>query len=333
MKLTRIICVSALSAGLIACNKGNGETTAATSASANVAGAAPSARIAKRRMRRLHRMGARRWSHGWFASMLFGATRQIQLTDPQKASVKKLEQQFAVPDQSGDKAFKDFNDALVEGVKAGKIDTTKLEPLYAEIDKAVQARHDRQVQALDSLHAALDPAARKALVEAVQKRQSEREAHMAEAAAKKKDWRAEFAKRRLERMTQELSLDADRQKRVQALLAQDQPSAPTDDEKAAAKKRVDDFLAAFEKDTFDAKSLDLGELPDKNAHTRMDHRVAFLNKLLPILTPEQRDKYATQLERRPAMNDRMGKHAPRRMHMKLPFDTEAQPPSSPLLPR
>lgn len=327
MKLIKIVCVGALSVGLAACGKVQSEKTGAASASATVA---PSPPRMMRHRKRPHRMDMRRWHHAWFAGMLFGSLHEIKLTDAQKTSVEKIKKQFATPDKSGEKPFKDFNDALVAGVKAGKIDTTQLGPLYAEVDKAAQARHDKEVQALNALHAALDSASRKALVEAVQKRRSAREARMAKAAVKKKDWKTEFAKRRLDRLTRELGLDADQQKKVQALLAQDMPAKPTEEQKAAAKKRVDDFLAAFEKDTFDAKSLDLGELPGKNAHTMMDHRVAFLNKLLPILKPEQRDKYATQLERRPAMGGWLGKHAPRRMRMRLPFDEQAQPPSPPM---
>lgn len=328
MNLAKIVCVGAVSLGLAACQKAQ-KKTSATSASATAATTSMASKKAQWRKNHLHQMGMEHWQHAWFASTLFRATRDIKLTDAQKASVAKVKHQFAAADPNGKKAFKDFNDALIAGVKAGKIDAAKLKPLYAEIDKAVQARHTEEVQALNGLHAALDPAARKALVAAVQKRQSARKEHMVKAAAKVKDWKAQFAKRRLERMNKELDLDAAQQKKVQDLFAQDQLPKPTKQQKAAANKRVDDLLTAFAKDKFDAKTLDLGELPAKNAHTMMAHRVAFLNKLLPILKPAQRDKYATALEHRPAMGGWMGHHPAHRMRMQLPFDHAPQAPVAP----
>lgn len=340
MKLTKMICLTALTIGAAACNNAQSGKTASTTGSAKTPLAAPSGRMAQRHMmhrpRGIHLM-RRRWHHGLYAAMLFGATQQLKLTDAQKASVDKLRQQFGGPDATGDKAFKDFNDALAEGVKAGKVDTSKLEPLYAELDKAVQARHDKEVEALNGLHTALDSTARKALVDVVRKQQKMRQEHMANkpaaATAKMKNWKAQFMKNRLDRMTKELDLDATQQKKVDALLKQDQPPMKADKDRDTMNKRVDALLTAFAKDTFDAKTLDLGDLPVKKAHAQMDHRVQFLNKLLPILKPEQRDKYATAMQRRPAMRG-MGPMLgrPHRLHMQLPFDQAPAAPAPPGAP-
>ncbi len=61
------------------------------------------------------------------------------------------------------------------------------------------------------------------------------------------------------------------------------------------KKRWDAVLTAFEPDSFSAKKLDLsmGGKP----HDEMEKRVTFVTGLLPILRPDQRDKFASTIER------------------------------------
>ena len=56
-------------------------------------------------------------------------------------------------------------------------------------------------------------------------------------------------------------------------------------------------LAAFEKDGFDAKKLDLSMAPGKKAHDMIDQHVQFFSGLLGIVKPEQRDKLAATMER------------------------------------
>jgi hypothetical protein len=110
----------------------------------------------------------------------------------------------------------------------------------------------------------------------------------------------DWSKRRLDKLTTDLSLDAGQQQQVAAILAK-----PTDVPNAAAmqarwadrKTKIDALLTAFAGDTFDAKKLDLGMMPGKTAHEPMDHMVAYYTQLLPILHPDQRDKLATSMDK------------------------------------
>ena len=163
----------------------------------------------------------------------------------------------------------------------------------------MKARLDKDADALNGLYAALEPAQRKALTAAVRAKQAEREAKQAEhkADAPKPE---EFAKRRLDRMTKELDLDATQQKSVEALLAKDQPpKAAMDAMQADMKKRMDTLLTAFEGDGFDAKKLDLSPMPGKKMREGMEKHVQFMSQLLPILKPEQREKLAVKMETPP----------------------------------
>ena len=154
--------------------------------------------------------------------MLVHAARDTDLKDAQKTAVDKIEQQLHGEEATPRSEFKDLHSDIVAAVKAGKIDKTALEPRLAAVDKAIQDRQAKQADALNTLYAALEPAQRKAVTAAIRAKQAEREAHAAEHAADKKTDGKEAdpdrAKRRLNRMTKELDLDAAQQKSVEALL-------------------------------------------------------------------------------------------------------------------
>lgn len=233
--------------------------------------------------------------------VMLHAARELDLKDAQKATLDKLEQALHADDGAPKPEFKDFHASLVAGVRAGKIDTAKLEPGYAAIEKAMKARTDKDADALNGLYAALEPAQRKAVTAAARAKQAEREAKHAEHKADAPKPDADFAKRRLERMTKELDLDAAQQKSVEALLAKDPPpKAAMEAMQAEMKKRMDALLTAFEGDGFDAKKLDLAPMPGKKMREGMEHHVQFMSQLLPILKPEQREKLAVKMETPPA---------------------------------
>ena len=235
---------------------------------------------------------------GGMTGMLIRAARDLpDLKDPQKATVDKIEDGLKKDDPMAAMAeFKGVHDDMVAGVKAGKIDTAKMTAHYAAIDKAAQARQDKEAEALNGLYAALDAGQRKALTAAVR----------AKAAAHDADDKghpdagapADWTKRRLERMTKDLALDDAQQKSVGALLAKQPSPAAMDAMRADGKKRLDAVLAAFEKDGFDAKKLDLSMAPaGKKPHDMIDQQVQFTTALLGILKPDQRDKLAATMDK------------------------------------
>jgi Spy/CpxP family protein refolding chaperone len=240
--------------------------------------------------------------HGGIASGLFRATNDLTLTDTQKDSLAKLEATLKADDDGIRTAMKAFRADLLAGVKAGKLDTAKMTADDAVVDKAIADHQDKEATALNSLHTLLDPAQRTAAVAAVRAKQADHEAHMA-GWMKDKDGDGgppDWGKKRLDKLTADLTLDAGQQKQVTAILtkAADPPNAAGmqsrwDDHK----KRIDALLTSFAGDTFDAKKADLTILPGKTAHDPMDHMVAFFTQLLPILHPDQRDKLAASMDR------------------------------------
>lgn len=240
--------------------------------------------------------------HGGIGSALFHASNELPLTDEQKASVDKIEESLKADDDGIKTAMKAFRTDLVAGVKAGKIDATKMTADDTAVDKAIADHQAKEGAALNQLHGVLTAAERTTVVASVRAKQTEREARMATwMKAKEADGgAADFSKKRLDRLTADLTLDAGQQKQVAAILTKN-PDPPNqagmqsrwDDQK----KRIDALLTAFGGDTFDATKADLQVLPGKTAHEPMDHMVTFFTQLLPILHPDQRDKLATSIDR------------------------------------
>jgi hypothetical protein len=269
--------------------------------------------------------GARR-QHAGLAGVLLRGAYESNLTDDQKATLEKLEDGLnAEPAASPAAALKIFHTDVVTGIRASKLDNAKLQADYAAIDKATQAAQAREADALNGLHAALDAAQRQALVDQIKAKRAAHEAHEHPPAATDggaPDW----VKKRVARLTMELTLDDAQQKSVSALLAKDTSMTPAamQAKRDASQKRVEALLAAFAADPFDAKKLDLSMGP-KSAHDSAERTASFTSSMLGILHPDQREKLAVRTER-------MGNRPPRNME-----DVDALggggPEDEPMMPR
>jgi Spy/CpxP family protein refolding chaperone len=249
--------------------------------------------------------------HGGVAASLFRGARDLSdLTETQKDSLDGIETTLKSDDDGIRTAMRAFRKDLAMGVRAGQLDSAKLGADDGAIDKAFADHQSKEADALTSLYALLTPAQRTTLVANVRAKQAEHEARMKEwmqgggTDAGTQDW----TKKRLDKLTSDLSLDAGQQKQVAAILAK-----PTDVPNGAAmqtrwadrQKKADALLTAFAADAFDPKKLDLAPMPGKTAHEPMDHMVSFYTQLLPVLHPDQRDKLATTVNR-PFGADRRG---------------------------
>jgi hypothetical protein len=296
--MTSRVLLSSLSLVLalpLGCNTGGNKTAPpAASASAPVAQAsAPPAPSASAKQERHGR------EHAGPVGAIFRAARDLDLTDAQKATLDALEPQLEPAGEPPGDEFRTLQTDIVAGIRAGKLDNTKLQPDFAAIDKTMAARQAKEAEVLTGLYNALEPAQRKALVDAVRAKQAvheaQFEAHMTVDAGAPAEW----AKRRLDRLTAQLGLDAAEQPKVAAILAKDDSMSPNAmrTQREDGKKRMDAVLTAFEKDKLDAKSLDLGQIPGKTAHEGLEKDTKFLGQLLPVLTQDQREKLAMQRDR------------------------------------
>jgi Spy/CpxP family protein refolding chaperone len=232
---------------------------------------------------------------------LFRAASSLDLKPEQKASLEKIATEMRDADRAsrGDvdgggarTAMKLAHNELLDGVRAGKIDSAKMAKHYEAMESAATARLDKDAEALNKLHATLDAGQRTAAVASVRAVDEKRAARM-KGRDQPDGGRPSVAKMRLERYTRDLDLDADQQKKVQAILPKDDARAL--DAREQAKKHQEAVLAAFEAPTFDAKKLDSGDA--KKIRAPMEEQVKFLGQLLPILRTDQRDRLAKQMDK------------------------------------
>lgn len=264
-------------------------STAAPASASVAVSASASASVAQPERRRGHGGGA--------DDMLFAAAKAQELKPEQKTKIEDIEKKLGEPEHKNSGA-KMVHDDLVAGIKAGKVDEAKLKTAYESVEKSVQTRHDDEATALTALHAALEPAQRKAIAADVKTKLTERASKFQKDKdpAKEKERLADKNKKRVAKMKKDLDLDEAQEKKVEALITKS--TANPVDERAEHHKKAEALLTAFEKDTFDAKKLDLFAGAGKTARAKMEHEIKQVTDLVPILKPEQREKLAAQLEKK-----------------------------------
>lgn len=277
MSLNRFAPYLSFALALAACKAGSGSATKA-SASASAAPSA-SASAAPRRLKPMRRMGVTAYA--------FNASRELTLTDDQITELEKLEDQAVVGDPETRAANQQYQADISAGLQSGKFDTARLKADYEALDKAAATAQQNDAQALNGLHGALDAQQRTTVVANSRARQAAFEAHRP---PDNPDAGAARHKEMLDRMTQDLALDGSQQKKVATLLAKDDGGIGVGSitNREETKKRLDALLDAFDKDDFDATKLDLEGSP----HESQEKEATYLIRVVAILTPDQRAKFA-----------------------------------------
>lgn len=296
---------------LLACKDGCGggggagpSASATASQTAPVVASASASAVGSGRGPRGGPMAAVR-ATGPLGSLLRASMKLEGLASDKKDAIEKIAQDLHREGPKGDAdggakgegaraEMKAMHDDLVLGVKAGKIDTAKMDAHAAAMEKEAKTRQEAEAEALNKLHATLEPAERAKVVAAVREQEEKRELNMKMHERPDAGANRDFNVMRLERYTKDLDLDADQQKKAQALLPKPDPKA-MNELRAKSRKHLDAVLADFEKDTFDAKKI---AMPDpKLMHSAMDTEVKFLNGFVPLLKPPQRELLAQKIER------------------------------------
>jgi hypothetical protein len=239
--------------------------------------------------------------HGGLLGLLFRAGHEAGLSDAQKSAVADIQDKLQ-DEEPKLTAIGDFQTDLVAGIRAGALDKMKLEGDYALVDNGIAARQAREGEALDALYAALDRPARTALVTTVRARLGAMfrprpdlvDGGLTDAGE------PAWLSRRVSRVKAELTLDDAQTAKAATLLSKIGISpAATEALKDLVHKHAEEVITAFAADSFDAKKLDLtpagGKAPPLAALRR---ETDFMGQLLPLLTPEQREKLATARLRR-----------------------------------
>jgi len=264
---------------LAACSNGQPASKSPSAASSAVASASASPK----------KDGPRHMMAFGPAGIFFHHVDDLGLDAAQQVKVDGLEKDLRDEKGSLRDEMKALHEEIVAGVKAGKIDMAKIEPKQAALDKAIEARRDKEGAALDGLHKVLTPTQRTALVAAIRAKMDKKKGPPPGMGAPG----GKMHGMGIKRLTKALDLDDAQQKKVEAILPKDPPKMPDREEQ---KKRMDALLDAFVKNDFEAKKQELFTAKPPSfaaAHTR------FLADLVPILKPEQREKLAAKMSQPP----------------------------------
>lgn len=230
-------------------------------------------------------------------------TDSISLSEAQKSTIRALRAKLEASKKSVETAVQAVRADIANQVRIGSIDRAKVQADESALTNALHYRMTQEADTLDELHATLDRQSRSDVVSAAR---AERKTGVAEPqgnAEAQGSWESQKnesandrQKRELGRLTTELDLDAAQQQQVASILA----SRPAPSHAWQQRhERVDALLNAFQRNTFDAKTAleTAWTSPAATVHENVQRRVAFLQKLLPVLHPDQRDKLASMIER------------------------------------
>jgi hypothetical protein len=198
--------------------------------------------------------------------------------------------------------LKDYQADLAAGIRAGQLDMAKLRADYPAIDKGVLAQEDKQAETLNALHAALDAPLRHAVVASARahlapmfhSRAELSDGGRADGGSAGED--ASWVNSRAARAAGELGLDEIQQPKLAAVLARVSTSPQvTQGRRETIRKHADAVLLAFDQDNFDAHKLDLSAAGLRAPpHESLEHEAVVIGQILPLLSPEQREKLASQ---------------------------------------
>jgi Spy/CpxP family protein refolding chaperone len=223
------------------------------------------------------------------AALFVISLAKLEIKPDQKAAidaaVADLEKLGA---QHGD-AGKQLVTDIADGVAAGKVDRAKTDADIKKLADAVSASKGGVQEAVNKLHKALTPEQRKKLVEEMRARGEEMRQKHAENPDEDPAHEA-----RMKMLSESLGLSAEQVEKIKTktkvvLKAQ---MGTMKANMGTMQKHMKAIGDSFETDKFDAKKVGVGERASEMAKTMAKNRIAFVEAVLAVLTPEQRAKFA-----------------------------------------
>jgi Spy/CpxP family protein refolding chaperone len=255
--------------------------------------------------------GPRRGHHGGPETLVFAALHEeISLTPAQRSTIEGLVPHDR-PAERGPDASRTA--ALAAAIRSGNVDAAALAAPRPDA-AAMQARVASSAKALATLHDTLTKEQRSLLVDAVTSKGHGGPPHDGPPRGPGADPRGPGGP--LGGLLDELGLSAAQRAQIEAKLAADRPSAPSDADREAMKARheemkkaLDARLASFKADAFDANAF---VAPPAGAPAagppEHDDRIAKeLAAIVSVLDASQREKLAARIEQGPPRPHREGR--------------------------
>jgi Spy/CpxP family protein refolding chaperone len=228
--------------------------------------------------------------HGGVTLMIALSLDTLGVSPEQRAAVEKVRGDLHARMEPARAAEQKLVTVLADGLAADNLDRASADAAVAQVAAAAAKVHDASADALNELHTVLTPPERAALVDKV-------EAHWAvwqKANAEETDPRNP-ERGLLEMLATDLGLTQDQIDKIRAGLGEGMKAVPRlDPQEIAAHLRA--FGEAFRREKFDARLLTTAN--GANAHLAgwgAAHLAHFIEAVSPVLTPDQRARFAQRL--------------------------------------
>jgi Spy/CpxP family protein refolding chaperone len=228
--------------------------------------------------------------HGGVTLFIAMSLETLGVSPEQRAVVEKIRDGLYANMEGARKAEQSLVMSLVAGLRDSKFDSGKVDGALVKVTAAAAQVDTASADALNELHAALTPPERAALIDKV-------EAHWAV-------WRRVNTEEvgpgdrrgiQLSALEADLALTPDQVDRINIALGDDMKSVPPlEHKRVSAHLRA--FGAAFQAESFDAKSMTTGRAADEQlVRWGAVHFVHVIEALGAVLTAEQRSELAQML--------------------------------------
>jgi Spy/CpxP family protein refolding chaperone len=228
--------------------------------------------------------------HGGVTLIIALSLDTLGVSPEQRTAVEKIRSDLHARMEPARAAEQQLVTTLADGLAAANLDAASVDAAVAQVEAAAAKVHDASADALNELHAVLTPPERAALVDKV-------EAHWAvwqKANAEQTDPRNP-ERGQLAMLATDLGLTRNQVDKIRAGLGEGMKAMPRVDlQEIATHLRA--FGDAFRSDKFDARVLTTAN--GANAHlagwgaARLAH---FIEAVSPVLTPDQRARFAQRL--------------------------------------
>jgi Spy/CpxP family protein refolding chaperone len=269
------------SLGFVACGGSSANSQPATSATSSAIGEEATADVTEHH--RYHH-------HGGVTLLIAMSLDTLGVSPEQHAAVEKIRDDLQARMEPGLTAEQNLVGTLADGLAAGNIDAAKVDAAVAQVTAAAAALHDASTTALNDLHAALTPLQRATLIDKVESHWAVWQKANAEETGSAKPEDGQLAT-----LATDLGLTADQVDKIRAGLGEGMKAVPRLDPQEI-QTHIHALGDAFRSDNFDAKGLTTAS--GANAHmvgwgtARLAH---FVEAVSPVLTPDQRAKFAQKL--------------------------------------
>jgi Spy/CpxP family protein refolding chaperone len=261
-----------------------GESVSTTPAAIAATGGTPEDVQAAEEVRDHHR----HHHHGGVTMFVAMSLDMLGLPPEEKDKVEKIRADLHAKMAPARDAEHALLQVLADGIAAGAIDDAKVNDALAQVATATAAVHAASIEALNQLHAALTGPERRALVDKTHAHWHVwRQVHDEHPASREKG-------SHLTALAERLQLTPEQVEQIARAL----PAAPPVDH-APVENHLQAFATAFESETFDAATLTTADPANAHIGKRGSERlVGFYKAVVPVLTPEQRQKLAAHLQER-----------------------------------